>query len=189
MNTQRMAAILLIIVFASVMISTWVTPPGLYATQNIDKRLEILRTNKMRWLMERALIILYSLMTIIGFSLLASNMWTTGRSWISILGAAAIVAGTLVGLYFVYLQTMDPRGGYSRAYPIPENLAYCLWLAGTLLFGIAFLQAGLPVWLGYLTAGVAGIYGIVFLFIGTGFMTPFLLAVLDLVIGIVLLRQ
>jgi len=184
-----MAAILLIVVFVLVMISTWATPPGLYATQDIDKRLEILEVYKIRWYIERAVIVLYSLMTIIGFSLLAFKMWTTRRSWLPVLSAAIIIAGTIAGLYFVYLQTMDPRGGYSRAYPIPENLAYWLWLTGIFLFGIAFLQTDLPAWLGYLIAGAAGIYGIVFLFTGTGFMIPFILAALDLVIGIVLLRQ
>jgi hypothetical protein len=189
MNSQRVAAILLIAVFVALMVSAMATPPGLYATQDIDERLEILKTNRARWLVERAVVVLSALLMVVGFSLLASTLRTTGNGWIPILGAITVVAGTIVAMYFVYLQTIDPRGGYSRAYSTPEDLAYWLWLVGTLLFGVAFLRAGLPAWLGYLTAGVAGVYGIVFLLTGAGFMTPFLLGLLDLVIGIVLLRQ
>jgi len=189
MNTQRMAAILLIAVFAAVMLSTMVTPPGLYATQDIDKRLEILKIYRTRWLMERAVVVVSALLMVVGFSLLASTLRTTRAGWVPVLGAVVIVAGSIVAMYFVYLQTIDPRSGYSRAYSTPEDLAYWLWLAGTLLFGVAFLQAGLPVWLGYLTAGVAILYGIAFLLTGAGFMTPFLVALLDLVIGIVLLKR
>lgn len=72
---------------------------------------------------------------------------------------------------------------------MPENLAYWLWLAGMMLFGIAFLQASVPAWLGYHTAGIAVLYGLVFLLAGAGFMTPFILALLSLIIAIFLLNQ
>lgn len=186
MDSQRLSAGLLIGAFVTIMLSAFVNAPGLYQTQDIDERLHIIEMHRTRWLTERALVVVGALLLIAGFSLLA---YTLRTSWIPILGAVAIVAGTISGLYFVYLQTVDPRGGYSGAYPTAENLAYWLWLAGTVLFGVAFLQAGLPAWLGYLTAGAAIAYGVVFLITGAGFMTPFLVALLGLVIGIVLLRQ
>jgi hypothetical protein len=92
-------------------------------------------------------------------------------------------------MYFAYLQVTNPCGGYSGAYPIPENLAYWLWLAGMLLFGVAFLLNDIPDWLGYVTTGVAAIYAVVFLLTGAGFMTPFILAAIGLVIGITLLSR
>jgi hypothetical protein len=189
MDMQRLAAVLLIADFAAVMLSSMVNAPGLYATQDIDKRLEILKIYRTRWLMERALAVLSALLMIVGFCLLASTLQTTGSAWIPVLGAGAIVVGTIVGMHFVYCQTVDPRGGYSGAYRTAENVAYWLWLAGTLLFGVTFLQADLPAWLGYLAAGAAIVYGIVFLFTRVGFMTPFLVGLLSLVIGIVLLGQ
>lgn len=189
MNTQRIAAILLITIFVAVILTTIINAPGLYQTQDISVRLQLIETYKTRWLINQSLVVIYALLTIISFSLLALILRTTGRAWIPILGAVAMVAGTISGLYFLYLQTIDPRGGYSGAYPVPETLAYWLWLAGTVLFGVAFLQTGLPTWLGYLTAGIALLYSMVFLLTGAGFMTPFLVAILGLVIGIVLLRR
>lgn len=188
MNAQRLAAVLLIASSLLLLASTFVNAPGLYATQDIDERLQIIETYRTRWLINQGSVLVYGVLTVIGFALLAYALGTSGRAWVPGLGAAAIVVGTLSALYFVYLQTIDPRGGYSGAYPIPENLAYWLWLAGMVLFGVAILQAGLPAWLGYLTAGVAVVYGIVFLLTGAGFMTPFLMAIIGIVIGIVILR-
>jgi len=188
-NKQHIAGILLITVFVLVLLTTMVNAPGLYETQNISERLLIIEMYKTCWLINQAIVSLYVLLTVVGFSMLAPTLRTEERDWLPILGAGAMVVGTISGLYFVYLQTIDPRGGYSGAYPFPENLAYWLWLAGLLFFGIALLRFGLPKWLGYLTAGVVALYGIIFLFTGAGFMTPFLMGFLDLVIGIALLRQ
>lgn len=189
MDTQRISGVLLIAGFASIMLSAFINAPGLYQTDDISERLQIIESHRTRWLASEAIVTLGVLLTAIGFALLASFLRNEGGSLVPLLGAVATAAGTLVGLYFVYLQTTDPRGGYSGAYPTAENLAYWLWLAGLLLFGIAFLQTGLPNWLGYLSAGATAIYGVVFLITGAGFLTPFIMALLSLVIGIVLLRQ
>jgi hypothetical protein len=189
MDTQRLSAILLIAAFVAAVLSALINAPGLYATQDINVRLEIIGTYKTRWLITQALVGVYVLLTALGFAVLASALRMTGNPWVLALGTTAIVAGTIAGLYFVYLQTIDPRGGYSGAYPAPENLAYWLWLAGTLLFGVAILQAGLPAWLGYMAAGATLVYGIVFIVSGTGFLTPGLVAIFGLVIAIVLLRR
>jgi len=188
-NALRISAIMLITSFGALLFSTVINAPGLYQTQDITERLQILSTHRTRWLINQAVVLAYSALVIAGFVLLAYAFRALSISWIPLTGALIYICGTLSGAYFVYLQTVDPRGGYSGAYPIPENLAYWLWLAGTLLFGVAFLQVDLPSWLGYLTAGVALVYGIIYLVTGAGFMTPFLLAIVHLVIGIVLLRQ
>ena len=187
MNTQRFAAILLIVSFVSLMLSILVNAPGLYATQNINERLQIINAYKTRWLFNQALAFLYILLTTIGFAVLASTLRASGKAWIPVLGAAAYAIGSISGMIFLFLQTTDPRVGYSGAYPAPEALAYWFWLGGLLLLGIAFLQDGLPAWLGYVMVGVALVYGIIYLVSGAGFLTPFLIALLSLVIGIVLL--
>lgn len=188
MDLQRLSAGLLIAATVGVLLSSFVNAPRLYATQDVNERLQIIDAYRTRWLTSQAVGSVSAVMLALGFALLA---WTLRKSEIPsvpILAGGAIIAGTLSALYFVYLQTIDPRGGYSGAYPTPENLAYWLWLAGQLLFGVAFLQAGLPAWLGYLTAGTALAYGVVFLLTGAGFMTPFLLALVALVMGVVMLR-
>ncbi len=126
-----------------------------------------------------------------GFVVLASRLSTLANAWIPGLGAVAFVVGTISGLLFLYRQTTDPLGSYEGAYSGMEMLYYWLSLVGLLLFGVAFLQAGLAAWLGYVTIGATLIFGIVFLVSGgrTGFLTPGLVAILSLVIAIFLLRQ
>ncbi len=189
MSTNRLAALFLIASFVSLMLSSLINAPGLYATQDINERLQIIETNRTRWLIAQFLVVLYIPLMIAGFSFLAAALRAKETGWIPAAGVAAIVAGSIGGLIFVYLQTVDPRGGYSGVYPTPENLTYGFWLLGMLLFGFAFLQAGLPGWLGYLTVGTAVLYGLVFLFTGSGFMTPFLMGLLSLFMAIVLMRQ
>ncbi len=189
MDTQRLSAILLIAGFVGMLGSTFLNAPGLYQTQDIERRLEIVQTHRQRWLASQAVVFVSVALLTAGFAFLAFTLQTSASAWVPILGTAAITVGSLSGIYFVYLQTTDPRGGYSGAYPTPEQLAYWAWLAGQLLFGVALLQTELPAWIGYLTAGSAALYGIVFLITGAGFMAPFLLAFLCLLIGIVLLRQ
>jgi hypothetical protein len=129
------------------------------------------------------------LLIAVGFAVLASRLRTVGNAWVPTLGAAAFVVGAISGALFPYRQTTDPLSAYQGAYSGMQTLYYWLALAGLLLFGIAFLQAGLPAWLGYVTAGAALVYGVVFLVSGAGFLTPALVSLLSLVIAIILLRQ
>jgi hypothetical protein len=105
------------------------------------------------------------------------------------LGAAAFLVGTIPVTLFIYRQTMDPLSTYQGAYSGMVTLYAWLTLAGLLLFGVAFLQAGLPAWLGYVTVGAAIVYTIFLLVTGNGFFVQFLVSLLGLVIAIYLLRQ
>ena len=185
MNTGDWAAALLIAAFAVLAISTSVNAPGLYATRDIDERLRIISEHRKRWFVNQWLVAGFGVLTVVGFVALATTLRGTGSDWIPIVGAIAITTGTVSGMYFLYRQTVDPRGGYSGTYPVPENAAYVLWLVGTVLFGVAILQTDLPDWLGYLTVGAPIAYGLTFAVSRAGFMTPFLLAFLGLVVGIV----
>lgn len=186
MTVQRWAAICLAAAFVAMALSTVLIPPKLYATNDIDERLRIIETFRTRWLANQIFVFCFGVLVIAGFCLLASALQTDGRDWTSIVGAAAMVVGTLSGLYFAYLQVTNPRGGYSGTFPVPENLAYWFWLAGMVLFGVAFVLTDLPDWLGYATAVVGIAYAAVFLTTRAGFMTPFILALICLMIAIVL---
>lgn len=189
MDLRRLSAVLLIAAAVGTLLSSFLNAPGLYQTHDIDERLEIIEGNRDCWIASQVVVAISASLMAAGFAILAWTLRQHGSSWLAVAGGAAIGAGTISGLYFVFLQTVDPRGGYSGAYPVPENVAYWLWLAGQLLLGVALLQTDFPGWLGYLTGGTALAYAIAFLLTGAGFMTPFLLALVALLIGIVQLRQ
>lgn len=186
MGVHRVAGIMLIAGFITLVGGAILGPPGLYQTDDIGQRLQILDTFQTRWIIERVGSLLFCLLYLAGFALLAYDMFSTTQDRFALLGGLAFIAATVSAMVFIYLQTTDPRGGYSGAYPIPEQLAYWLWLAGMLLLGAAFLMGAYPDWLGILAAGTAVIYSIVFLFSGKGALAPFLLTLVGLVTGVVL---
>jgi hypothetical protein len=187
MDTQRLSAVLLIAGFAVLILRLPLSLPGLYQTTDPTERVQIIEENKPRWNISQSLIGLSLLLTTIGFFVLNTRLYTVANAWVPTLGAAAFVIALIPAALFLYRQTTDPLG--SRAYSGMQTLYYWLALAGLLLFGVAFLQAGLPAWLGYLTAGSALVYGVVFLVTGGGFITPYLVSLLGLVIAIILFWQ
>jgi hypothetical protein len=189
MDTQRLSAILIISGSAVMILGFPFGLPGIYQTQDLDERVQIIEEHKTRWYISQSLIAISALLTAVGFAVLASHMRTEANAWIPALGAAALVIAATSGEYFLYRQTTDPLSTYAGQYSGFETLYYWLSVAGLLLFGVTFLQAGLPAWLGYVTAGGTIVYGIIFFVSGIGFVTPGLVVILSLVIGIALLRQ
>ncbi|MFQ5922442.1 MAG: hypothetical protein ACE5M4_06325 [Anaerolineales bacterium] len=189
MDTQSLSAILLIAGFA-VLLPAWLfSPPGIYQTPDLQRRVQIIEEYKTRWNITQPLIGLSLLLTAIGFAVLALHLRTLATARVPGLAAVAFIVALIPAAIFLYQQTTDPLGSYEGAYSGMETLYYWLALAGLLLFGVAFLQAGLPAWLGYVTVGATLLYGIVFLVSGSGWFTPGLVGLLSLVIAIVLLRQ
>jgi hypothetical protein len=189
MDTQRLSAVLLIAQFAVLVVGFPFGLPGIYQTTDPTERVQIIEENKTRWYISQLSIGLFILLTAVGFVVLASHLRTVANAWIPALGAAAFVVGAISGALFLFRQTTDSFNAYGGSYSGLETMSYWLWLAGLLLFGVAFLQAGLPAWLGYVTAGATLGFGVFFLVSGTGFITPGVVTILGLVIGIILLRQ
>jgi hypothetical protein len=192
MDTQRLSAVLLIVGFAALVLSSLLGPPGMaqtYQPPDPIRRIQIIEQYKTRWNISQSLIGLSLLLTTIGFFVLNTRLYTLANAWVPTLGAVAFIAALIPAALFIYRQTTDPLGSYEGAYSGMQTLYYWLALAGLLLFGIAFLQSGLPAWLGYMTVGAALVYGAVFLVTGSGFATPFLISLLSLVIAVILLRQ
>jgi hypothetical protein len=192
MDTQRLSAVLLIAGFVALVLSFLLGPPGIaqtYQPPDPNRRIQIIEQYKTRWNISQSLIGLSLLLTTIGFFVLNTRLYTVANAWIPTLGASAFIFGVISGALFIYRQTTAPLSTYEGAYSIYQTLYYWLSLAGLLVFGVAFLQAGLPTWLGYLTVGTALVYGVVFLVTGSGFATPFLISLLSLVIAVILLWQ
>ena len=191
MNSQRLSAYLLIAGVAFMLVSFALGLRGIYQTHDLNERVEIIKASKTRWVISQALIAVSALFTASGFFVLNISLYRISDSypWPYTLGAGAMIIGAISGVIFVYLQTADPLSSYQGAYRGYEFVYYWLAVGGLLLFGIAFLQAGLPTWLGYLTVVTSAIYAIFLAATGIGFATPGLVFVLSLVIGVVLLRQ
>ncbi len=198
MNALHLSAILLIASSVAMVVGTVLLPQEIYAVEgprtlssrpDPNRATEAIEQNRTRYNIAQIVNVLSVVLLVGGFGVLAWHLRGTENAWIPLLGTAVLAVGTIAGVIFLFRQTTDTFNSYSGAYSAFENAAYWLWLVGTVLMGIGFLQAGLPSWLGYLTAGASLLYGVFFLVTGAGFMAPFLIGFLALVIGIVLLRQ
>lgn len=190
MDTQRLTAILLIAGAAILLVSGLFGPQGIYQEPDLQKRVQIIEENKTGWYIAQSLLGLSVLLTAAGFFVLNIRLYKVANPWPHTLGATAFIFGAISGFIFLYRQTTDPLGAYGGAYSGMESLYYWLALIGLLLFGIAFLQAGLPAWLGYLTIGATVLFSIVFFLVsGARFLTPGLVFLLSLVIGIFFIRK
>jgi hypothetical protein len=133
----QVSAVLLIAAFVVVAFSALIGVPGLYAAKTIDDQLRLIEAYKKRWLATQAVVSLYIALTTGGFIALSVDLASSAGVLLPAAGALAIATGAVSGLSFVYVQTTDPRGGYSGQYPVPEVAAYWLWLAGLLLYSVA----------------------------------------------------
>lgn len=155
----------------------------------MSERERIVEENKTRWNITQTIAGIGFLLMPIGFAVLATLLPSEGNIWIPTLGSAALILGAISGVYFLYRQTTDLVGAFSGRYPGFEPAANILTLIGLILFGIGFLQTNIPAWLGYLTAGVPILYGVIYLVSGSGWLTPGISTLLGLLIAIILLWQ
>jgi hypothetical protein len=188
-NRQRLSAILLLAGFAALVFAAPFSVPGLYQTTDPSDRVEIIEQHKSNWNTTQSLVGLGILLTASGFFVLNTQLYSVANAWITTLGAAAFIIAAFSGAIFIYRQTTDPLATYEGTYKAFQTVYYALSLTGLLFFGIVFLQAGFPGWLGYATAGAAIVFGIVSLITDLAFLTPYLVTLLSLVIAIILLRQ
>jgi hypothetical protein len=172
MDTQRLSAYLLIAGVAVMLVSFVIGLRGIYQTQDLDARAQMIEKQKTRWNVSQSLIAISVLLTAGGFFVLNMWLYRMADPWPHTLGAGAMIIGAISGVIFVYRQTVDPLSTYQGAYGAFESVYYWLAVGGLLFFGVAFLQAGLPTWLGYLTVGATAIYAIFFAASGVGFATP-----------------
>lgn len=188
MDSQRLSAYLLLGGVATMLAAFALGLQGIYQTEDLHRRVEIIDASKTRWFVSQSLYAVSFVLTAGGYFVL--NIWLYKQSdpWPFTLGAGAMIIGAISGVIFVYLQTTSPLNSYQGDYKAFESVYYWLAVGGLLFFGVAFLQAGLPAWLGYLTVGSAAIYAVFYAASGVGVATPALVVLLSLVAGVTLLR-
>ena len=103
------------------------------------------------------------------------------------IGLAAVILGAVFWDGHVYLRAVDPEGfveGRLIGWLFP---AYALLTQlGLLAFGIAYLRAGYPAWLGGITVGGAVVFFIVLFVLKD--IPPFVYYILTFIVGIRLMR-
>ena len=191
LDAQRLVSILLIASFVVMVLAMPFGVPGYYQTQDVGERLQLVAQYRTRWDITKGLIYLWSILSVAGVVVLAIYLRRKGARTTAALAVLSLVLGSVAYFLVNYTQQFDLSGYLAGTYPDYHVYGNWLVLAGLLLLGVAFMQAGFALWLSYLTIGAAIAPAVVLLIQpGLFWLIPFFPYIpLLLLIGIVLLRQ
>jgi hypothetical protein len=195
MNLQRLAGMALIASFVFLILNFVVGPPGVSQAPDVETALQAIRDQQGLYVLANVISGIAVLLPAVGLLLLALHLRGKQDPWPINLGTTAFLIGALLGLIHVYRITVDPRPYLETVIervtpPTLFTIFGFVILAGAFLFGVAFLQSGLPKWVGYMLTGYAAISAAVVLITGIPvFPAVVLLYPVILVVGIVLFRR
>ncbi|HEX6306408.1 MAG TPA: hypothetical protein VFZ76_19565 [Anaerolineales bacterium] len=193
MNQGQLAGFLLIAGFVSILIASMVGPPRLYQEPESETRLQIIANHPTRWAAANLFFALGGLVTAGGLTFFSLGLRGSVNMWLVGLSAVAYILGAIIWAAFMYQRTVNPASLFTSYAFSPLTVALLgLIVIGLLLYGVVFLQAGYPGWLGIgMIAGMALIGGAALLFPTRFFeaFPPQVLYLFTLIAGIVMLRK
>lgn len=192
MNLQRLSGLIISTGFI-LYLAAMLVAPRLYQDENIANRLVIIAANQSRWNISQLFFALGIGAPALGFLLFALSQRGEKATWLYYLGAVLYGIGSVIGMWLIYQQTLDPAAFWeSERIPLVIAITFLLISAGLLCFGLAIIQGNnLPNWLGYFMAGSAVIFLIAILLIRgqNGFLISIFVYLVTFVSGIFIWRQ
>ncbi len=193
MNQIGNAGILLISGFALVMVASFAGPPRLFQAADSQAQLQLIEAYPTRWLLSNMFFALAGLTTAAGLILFTVFNQARSPAPLNWLAALAYALGTIFWIIFLANRIQDPAQLFENYSFSPFTIAlFGLLISGLLLYGIVFLQAGYPGWLGYGTVGLVALMGLLAVVMPATFFKyfpPQFLYFFTLAAGIVLIRQ
>ena len=183
MSTERVAATILLVGSVLFLTAAFLPVSQVFAEPSPAAKLEIITSNRTAWSTAQVLFGLGASIAAIGLGLVAYHLrGTPGAVW-AYIGLAAVILGAVFWDGHVYLRAIDPEG-FVEGGPIGWLFtAYALLTqAGLLAFGVSYLRAGYPAWLGGVTLAGAVIFFIVYFVLKD--IPPFFYYILTFIIGI-----
>ena len=154
MNFQNLAGILIIAGFIIFWAGNIYSPPGIYQESDNQVRLDLVDQYKTRWVVSQAGGGVGIAVIAIGLLALAAHWRPTQGPWLTYLPAALNLFSVALVAWYLYQYINDPLSGWEGAPPsILASISTFAMLGAGILFGLLFLRAGYPAWLGYVTLG------------------------------------
>ena len=187
MSTERVAAIILLVGSVLFIIAAFMPVSQVYVVPSQAAKLEIITSNRTAWSASQVLFGLGASIAAIGLGFVAHHLRAApGAVW-AYIGLAAVILGAVLWDGLVYLRAVDPEGfveGRLISWPLPVYTL--LTQVGLIAFGVSYLRAGYPAWLGGITVGGAVVFFIVLFVLKD--IPLFFYYVLTLIAGIRLMR-
>lgn len=192
MNQPNLSGFLLIGGFVLVLLASIASPPRLYQEPDSGQRLQSIEDHQTRWITSNLLFGLAGLATAAGLILFSIYLQNEVSPWLNWLAALTYALGTTAWIIFLVQRAIDPAQLFEDYTFSPFTIALLgLLLCGLLLYGILYLQAGYPGWLGFGTAGLTVLIGLLAIVFPDRFFASFppqALYLFTLAAGIVFLR-
>ena len=187
MSTERVAAIILVVGSVLFITAAFLPVSQVFAEPSPAAKLAIIDSNRTAWTTAQVLFGLGASIAAIGLGFVAYHLrGTPGAVW-AYIGFVVVILGAAFWEGHVYLRAIDPEGF------VEDRLIGCLFpayalltQAGLIAFGVAYLRAGYPAWLGGVTVGGAVIFFIVFFVYKD--IPPLLYYILTFMAGVRLMR-
>ena len=154
MDAQRLAGVLIIIGFITFWFGNLYSPPGVYSETDTELRLQAAEKNPLRWALSQGLGGVGIAVMFLGLLALSIELSGEFSFLLTYLPAALNIVATVLISIYLYQYINDPVSiweGSGQA--LLTVAALMIVLISGILYGILFVQAGLPKWLGYLTIG------------------------------------
>jgi hypothetical protein len=158
MNMHHLAGIVIIVGFVIYWIGNLYSPPRVYQESDLATRLQIVADYPGRFAVSQALGGVGIAVVFAGLLLVSLQAQGGHSPWLTYLPAALNIVATVLITLWLYQYITDPAAiwGGTAGSPLLLAASILMMVAG-ILYGILFLQIGLPAWFGYLTSGYAAV--------------------------------
>ncbi len=130
------------------------SPPGIYQESDNQVRLEMVEQYKTRWVISQAGGGVGIGVIALGLLALGGHWSAEQGPWLTYLPAALNLLSVAFIAWYLYQYIVDPLTGWEGANSdILTWISTLSMLGAGVLFGVLFLRAGYPAWLGYVTIG------------------------------------
>lgn len=185
MATEGLAGIVILVGSIIFFIAASMPTSLVFAEPDPAKKLEILRRSPRVWLLSQLFFSVGATVAAIGLGILAQQLRPVSAMLLGYIGTALLLVGVVFWDWHVYLRSSDPEQFVRGLIPSWLFQSYSVLTdAGLVLFGIAFLMAAYPSWMGVAMIGFPLAFLAAFLVFKD--LPPFFYYVLLLIVGIVM---
>lgn len=192
MNNYTLSGILLIAGFVFIVLGAMTAPKEAYEGDDLDARLKVISANQSQWNLSKVFDALGVALPGIAFFLLARHLAASQSNPALVkLAGGILLLSSIVGVYYAYRLAATPKDMWVAGFPEPISFSLILsYLIGFLLLTFVITNHIFPAWLFYLSAGAAslGLVAAVVFRTSSPFYTFALLSMLNVVIGVIILR-
>lgn len=158
MELTRLSAVVVTVGFVIFWIGNLYSPPRIYQETDPDVRLQIVADYPARFAWSQGLGGAGVGIVVLGMLFLSVQSAGDHGPWLTYVPAALNALALVLLSIWLYQYITDPASIWGATEQSSLMLVATLMLmAAGILYGILFLQIGLPAWLSYLTIGFAGI--------------------------------